>query len=203
VSGNFPPHSTHNSQIEVLLTFLQSFIPDRNAVYVSSPITSGRRYIEWVKKHPGNRSFSGDNQNPEFITSVIGKNREHSKSVIQKMRALFSDKVLIDPTAVPDISGWNQDDYRYAWGRVIEEYTKVLVLSNDWQFSCGCIYEYLIGKRIGIKIIDEEQQEITLERGLRLMKEAINLMQSHDLSVTFHESICSELVGRKTAEVQI
>jgi hypothetical protein len=203
VSGNFPPRSAHNSQIDVLLTFLQGFIPECNAVYVSSPITSGRRYIEWIKQHPENRNFSGDNQNPEFIASVIEKNREHAKSVVQKMRTLFFHQVVIDPTAVPDLSGWSQDDYRYAWGRIIEQYAALLVLSDDWQFSSGCIYEYLIGKRTGIKVLDEEQREITLERGLQLIREAINLMESHNLSITFHESICSELARRKTAEVQI
>lgn len=197
---NFPPRSTHNSEIEILLTFLQSVISERNAIYVSSPITSGRRYIDWVKQHPINNNFSGDNQNPEFIRNVIEKNLEHAKSVIQKMRSVFSGDVLIDPTAVPDIQDWKQDDYRYAWGRIIERYVKIIVCSDDWQFSSGCAYEYLVARRAGIQIIDEKQEKITLEKAQQLIKEAIKLMQTHNIPTTFQEAVYSELAKRKTAE---
>lgn len=201
MSGEFPPRSTHINQIETLLIFLKGIIPDQKAIYVTSPITSGRRYIEWIKLHPENRVFSGDNQNPEFVTNVIEVNRKHAKSVIQKIRTLFPNKVVIDPTAVPDISGWNQGDYRYAWGKIIEQYTETLVLSNDWQFSCGSIYEFLIGKRLNIKVLDENQQKMSLDRGLQLITEATDLMQFYNLSTAFHEAIYLELTGRKTVDI--
>jgi hypothetical protein len=202
VPANFPPRSTHNREIEILLTFLQSVINDRNAVYVSSPITSGRRYIKWVKEHPLNSNFSGDNQNPEFISNVIEKNLDHAKSVVQKMRSAFSGSVLIDPTAVPDIENWKQDDYRYAWGRIIERFAKTLVCSDDWQFSSGCAYEYLVAKNAGIQIFDERLEELSTEKARQLLLEAKELMRSHGLGTNFQEAVYAELSESKTAEGQ-
>lgn len=195
MSSNFPPQSTHLPEIEVLSKFLHGVIQESNAVYVSSPITSGQRYIEWIKTHPTNRDFSGDNQTPEFISNVIEKNLGHAKTVVKKIRALFPGKILIDPTAVPDIDGWKQGDYRYAWGRVIEEFADLVVFSDDWQFSSGCIYEYLISMRGNIKVIDEKQEEITPAIALTLIRDAMETLETYDLPVDFHEAIYSELGG--------
>lgn len=199
MSNNFPPFSVHESEIQVLIAFLESIIPEHNAVYVSAPITSGRRYIDWIKQHPGNRDFSGCNQNPEFTRNVVEKNREHSRAVVKKLRSSFPGKVLIDPTVVPDLPNWNQDDYRFAWGRIIENYAQIHVCSEDWQFSSGCVYEFLVAKNSKIQTFDEDLKEISLEKGQQLIQEAIVILRSHELSITFHEAVYNELAKRKFA----
>ena len=193
MSNNFPPRSVHESEIGVLVAFLESIIPEHNAVYMSAPITSGKRYIHWIEQHPGNRDFSGCNQNLEFTRNVVEKNREHSRAVVKKLRSSFPGNVLIDPTVVPDLPDWSQDDYRFAWGQIIESYAKILVCSEDWQFSSGCVYEFLVARNSKIQTFDEDLNEISLEKGKQLIQEAISILRSHELSTAFHEAVYNEL----------
>ncbi len=62
-----------------------------------------------------------------------------------------------------------------------------------------CLFRSL-ATSFGIKIIDEGQQEMSLDRGMQFIIEAIDLSQSDTLSTTFHQSVYSELAGRKAEE---
>src|SRR5262247_3584515 len=47
----FPPQTTRQSELDAITEFYRGVIGSRRAVYVSAPITSGRRLIDWLAKN--------------------------------------------------------------------------------------------------------------------------------------------------------
>jgi hypothetical protein len=80
---------------------------------------------------------------------------------------------VIDPTALPDLDGWTQEDYYLLWGRVIERYASTVVFLDDWQYSNGCVYEFLVAQRCNARSVDERLNLLTLPDGLDLIQKAI------------------------------
>jgi hypothetical protein len=191
---NFPPETTHEREINSMLNGLGCVTIDHSAVYVSTPITSGRRFAHWSR----NRDIELDLSHPEtyleFKREVLEPNSEHAREIIKNLRTVFT-KALIDPTALRDIEGWVQDDYRVLWAKVIEQYANTVVFLDGWHYSSGCTYEFLVAYRMTPRpsILQEGLQPLTLEEGIRLMRQAIVELQNSRLPTDFLHRVLSEL----------
>lgn len=199
MSNNFPPRSTHEHEIEIVLGILAGMIDGRNAIYMSAPITSGERFARWRRLRQEDADVSRPEYQSEFRREVVEPNRAHARSIAQELRRAF-DEVLIDPTAVADIDGWTQDDYRHLWARVIEDYARMLICIDGWQHSNGCSYEFLVAQRCGVTTLKENRQPLTLEEGLRLIESAIAELRDSALSTVFLEHVKDELDKLKAEE---
>jgi len=192
VTLNFPPQPTHEHEIEMLLKTLASVIDGRTAVYLSAPITSGKRFADWQAQQNEAFNMAQSTSQDEHRREVIKANRTHAQSLARELRRVWS-RVLIDPTAVADLPGWTQDDYRHLWARVIERYADTVVFIDGWQYSNGCAYEFLIAQRSGAKTLSEDQHPLTLEAGEQLIRAAINELRTQALSPIFLQQVVEEL----------
>ena len=50
------PTPAHSDSLDAFAAFLAAVIPGRDAVYVSTPITSGHRYVAWFDEEGGELS---------------------------------------------------------------------------------------------------------------------------------------------------
>lgn len=192
VGMNFPPLPCHEREIEMLLQFLACVVDDRSAIYVSAPITTGKRFSDWHTNNGADFDSSHPEYDDKHLREVIEPNREHAKILVQELRQSVTG-VLIDPTAVADFPGWTQDDYRYLWAGVIERHVRTVVLVNGWQYSNGCAYEFLTAKRTDAMTLDEERHILTVEEGIQLIRTAIAEMQCYNVSTEFLERVLKEL----------
>ncbi|MGH9957030.1 MAG: hypothetical protein ACREBC_07855 [Pyrinomonadaceae bacterium] len=194
--NSFPPSTTHTREVEALLNILASVIVDRTAVYVSVPITSGRRLADWLTS----RNLEFDPSHPEtyaeFQREVLSPNYEHAQKTIGGLRKQFA-AVVVDPTALKDIDGWVQDDYRYLWGRVIELYTRTVVFIDGWQYSNGCSYEFLVSQECSDGerrfVLNEQLEPLTLKTGLSLIQSAIAELRQANIPTEFLEQVAAQL----------
>ncbi len=197
--SSFPPKTTRAREIDSLLNALGCVIVDRSAVYVSTPITSGQRFAHWSS----NRDIEFDLSHPEtyleFKREVLEPNSEHARGIIKNLRSLFA-QALIDPTALRDIEGWVQDDYRVLWAKVIEQYADTVVFLDGWQYSNGCTYEFLVAHRMTPRplILQERLEPLTLEGGIHLVKQAIAELQNSKLPTDFLQQVLNELTKLRT-----
>ena len=203
MKSNFPPETTHEREIDSLLNVLGSVVVDRSAVYVSTPITSGRRFADWSSGRDLEIDLSHPETYQEFLREVLEPNSEHARKIINKLRSLFP-KPLIDPTALKDIEGWVQDDYRVLWAKIIEQYADTVVFLNGWQYSNGCAYEFFIANRPGSdsrpSVLNETLEPLTLEDGIRLVKSAILQLQTSKLPTDFLRQVLNELTRLHKSE---
>src|SRR5437773_5702026 len=138
----FPPQTSRGAEIDALIEMLRGVFPRRSALYVSAPITSGRRFVEWYARRE-DLGGSAEQYQRDHLENVVVPNRSAAVALVSRARAATSEFV-IDPTAVGHIEGWTQGDYRTAWAHVIVEFANVVVFADGWEFSNGCSYEFLI-----------------------------------------------------------
>jgi hypothetical protein len=151
---------------------LDGIVEDRGAVYVSTPITTGRRFVEW-RRGPGAALAPSEHQyRHEHDRHVVRRNREHVKPIVRVLRA-HNWGVVIDPTTVHDVPGWRQRDYHAFWARVIERYAGAVVFADGWEYSSGCAREFLTAVRVGARLLREDLEPLTIEEGERLIRDAI------------------------------
>jgi hypothetical protein len=204
MADSFPPMTTHERDVAALLNILGSVIVERSGVYVSAPITSGRRLAQWL----GSRNVEFDPSHPEsyaeFQREVLEPNCEHAQDIISNLRKKFPN-VVIDPTALKDIDSWTQDDYRYLWGKVIEQYASTVVFIDGWQYSNGCSYEFLVSYQSASNqcplVLNENLKPLTREQGLKLIREAIHELKEAGLSTEFLERVAGQVASTALEEI--
>jgi hypothetical protein len=192
MKNNFPPSPVQRDAIQILLELFTSVIDGRNAVYLSAPITSGKRFSNWYNQNGKTLDYKNPDYHRNHLREVIEPNRAHAKDIVRKLRNDLKG-ILIDPTAVPDFPRWTQDDYRTFWALVIERYVHTVVFMDGWQYSLGCSYEFLIACRIGALTFDEYQRPLSIDEGMALIQTAISDMAHLHESIAFLECVVKGL----------
>jgi hypothetical protein len=188
----FPPQTSRGAEIDALIELLRGVFQTRSALYVSVPITSGRRFLEWYSSFQ-ERSGQTENYQAGHLNHVIAPNRSAAAALVKRAREISS--VVIDPTAVDHIEGWTQGDFRTAWARVIEEFARTVMFADGWEFSNGCSYEFLIAKKAGLQALDESLRPIDLQTGLSMIRRATDELLSGGLAVEFLRGIERDLAS--------
>jgi hypothetical protein len=100
---------------------------------------------------------------------------------------------VIDPTAVPDLPGWTQDDYRAFWAEVIRQFAKCVVFVDGWEYSSGCSYEFLVAQRLTIPCVDVERKPLDLEEGLARIQRAVSDYEANQIAPGILDRISADL----------
>jgi hypothetical protein len=187
VNSGFPPQSERGTEIAVLMEGLASVIESRTATYVSSPLTTGRTASEWHRRN-GRRAPADDDG---FRRDVIEPNRMAAAAYVRELRKTRG--VVIDPTAMGDLPGWTQPDYRFFWGRVIELYANEVVFRDGWQHSSGCAYEFFVALRSGASTLHGDLTPLSLEDGQKLVRAAVEECETRGVSAEFLRGVVEAL----------
>ncbi len=195
----FPPQPAHPAEVEKLAKTFAAVVEGHDAVYVSSPLTTGESYIEW--RSTSSAPDVGDAMYAEaFSRAVVEPNRERAREYVARLRGERAE-VVIDPTALPDLAGWSQEDYRSLWGEVIARYVRLLVLRNGWEHSDGCTYEFVVAIQSGIPIEHEDVSPMTREEGIELIRASVAQRQAIGISVEFALAALDALPGDRASSV--
>lgn len=197
MTGHRLPSPKDPAHIESLSDFLNCIIDRPVATYVSVPITTGKRFMLWFategRKLLGPEGDSTPEYRREHRIHVIEKNTRDAHSVVSRLRA-EQPGIIVDPTRL-DRPEWDQHDFRYFWGKVVERYACTIVLLDGWQYSSGCSWEFLTGLRQNLHVLDESRRRVTLDEGKELIDEAIKEMEALDMDAVFLREISRELTG--------
>lgn len=182
----FPPTPTHGRDVEIMLEVFASVIDGRTAFYVSSPFTTGQRASRWMA------SNGPSTDAPDFRESVLEANRTHAAAYVSSLRNKV-DAPVIAPTALADIDGWTQSDYRFFWGQVIERFVETVTFIDGWAHSSGCAYEFLVAQRCGVRTLAEDWTPLSLTQGLERLGDAIDEYAREGQPTSFLEDVRSAL----------
>jgi hypothetical protein len=58
--STFPPEPTRVAEIDAVVEFFRGLVASRSAIYVSAPITSGRRFVDWLTTFRGQNRVAND-----------------------------------------------------------------------------------------------------------------------------------------------
>src|SRR6266511_1596067 len=65
---------------------LDGVVEDRGAIYVSTPITTGRRFVDWRRGSGAGLAPSEERYRREHDRQVVQRNREHAKPIVRAVR---------------------------------------------------------------------------------------------------------------------
>jgi hypothetical protein len=191
------------ARIEDEADAFQCVVGGREATYLSVPITTGRRFIEWFalrgrELDPGSEAYKREHE-----AAVIRPNCEAAKQLLASLRAACQHgEVVIEPTALVR-PHWGQDEYRYFWGKVIERYVGAVVFLAGWEYSSGCAFEFLTATRAGAETRAANGRRIARPDALAWVRRALDEMQSFGVKAEFLATVAGELDAdaRRAAEV--
>jgi hypothetical protein len=160
----------------------------RDAVYVSTPITTGRQFVAWWQDR-GCRLPEDDPGYQAEFGQVVADNIAAVRPLIERVERDLAGRPVIDPTRLGPIAGWQQSDYHAFWVRVIHRYVRTVVFADGWEYSSGCSLEFAAAVADGLQTLDAELRPLSREAGqARLLAAATELDQaglgaSHQLRV--------------------
>lgn len=171
MSVQFPPRPADTTEIEHIVQVLRGVIQAREAWYVSTPITTGRRLNEarWLF---ADAAAQAELDEDSLRKHVIEPNREEATALAAVLRESHR-RVVINPSGVEDLSGWKQENYLYFWGRVIEEFVECAVFLDGWQYSNGSSYEFFMAAKSNVPTLAADLSPLTVTQGLSLIESAL------------------------------
>ncbi len=189
----YPPSSIKKKEINLILKILDSIFYKRKAVYLSIPITTGKYFSDWHIRGRTNQKIRyikaiRDKVFPNKYTNLLNK----ENNIINKFR-----RPVINPELLNDVPGWKQEDYHTLWAHIIKKYVDIVIFADGWQYSNGCTYEFLISHKNNVSTIDEKQNTLSLNKGIKLVDSAIEKMESYGISTEFIKNNKKELIFLK------
>ena len=133
--------------VEVESLARSTFAGANDAVYVSTPITTGKEYFELLT---ANGSVSDSDR--ARLRSI---NAMHATDAMVRVRDTFPTEVIIDPLSFNEPAGWSQDHFNAFWMLVIHHFVKTVVVVNGWEYSTGCTWEVSQALFDELPILDE------------------------------------------------
>lgn len=190
MSQEFPPQSDREVEIEAIVSVFASVIEGRSAYYVSTPMTTGKESLEPHRAVAADRIANEAGLEPRRHT--IHCNHAYVQELVQELRRSLASPV-INPTAIANLPGWTQSDYRVLSARLIECYVHTVIFVEDWQYSLGCSYEFLVARQTGAKTVSQKWEDISVAEGIRLIREAANELQRMGNDASFLKAVTQEL----------
>lgn len=135
------------------------------SIYVSTPITGGTRYFNFLKESGVTSKQELDKgQMTAYNMQVISVNCKNAAKVAEHLRS--QGHSAIEPSAI-SLPGWSQPDYNAHWMRVVNElpFSKILVC-DGWEASYGCLLEVRSAFDKGIQVVDQHMRPITRKDAL-------------------------------------
>jgi hypothetical protein len=188
-----PTSAKVQADFEKLLSVYRTTVAGRSATYVSTPLTTGERLSDWLHQSTP-KPEKGVEYDEQLRKLVIEPNRQAAAQFVARLRRGVN-VVVIDPTALPDMPGWSQEDYHSFWGQVIERYASKVVFMDGWNYSSGCTYEFLVAHASHARVLDQAMRPLSRSKGREMIRTAIDKLQSLGLPVAHLETMCISLAG--------
>jgi len=177
------------------MSFGQCFnIPGR-AIYISTPITTGRAFVDMHQENlASNRT--GSTNRPNHVDSIVGSNIARATTTVETVRGVFPGRVIVDPTELVDIPTWTQKDYHVFWVKVLQQHADTVVFVDDWQYSTGCTIEYVAALERNLIALTQSLKRLEVEEAGILLRHA-----AAELRVVGLDTGPTEVALRRVQEV--
>jgi hypothetical protein len=147
---------------------LESVLEPKSAAYVAGPLDTGKIYFE---------SLVAGSPSVEEIRKI---NEARLTSFARNLRRMLPFPV-IDPGPLR-IPGWRGADYGRLFLDVIDIFVREVWFIDGWEFSSGATKEFAYCVHRGIWCVDESGAEISIERGRKIVRGAIQYVESLGVS---------------------
>lgn len=148
-------------------------------VYLSAPITTGVNFVNWRKEVRSSIGHDHPDYTAQHREHVIERNIARIAPLVASLRAKFSDRLVIDPTALDDVDDWIQSDYHEFWCEVVKLYAHTVVFADGWQLSQGCVREFGTAVETRATLLTESLKPLPALAGVKMVTDAVHYLEQH------------------------
>ena len=138
--SSLKPDNSIITQQSQMLKAMACTLEREGCVYLSGPITTGKRFLDWHIQIGRGIFAYPDKYKATLRSDVIEKNETAIFSLAKKIRDNNKFSVIEPGSLV--MKNWTQQDYITFWVRVLEEFATSVYMLDGWQFSAGCTTEF-------------------------------------------------------------
>jgi hypothetical protein len=171
----------------------------RTAIYVSTPIAAGPKFVEWMRTEGQHLIKDGNEYQRALKAEVILPNIQRTAASIELLRCCHMG-LIINPTTL-EVPGWKQSDFHRFWTIILDRHARRVILLQGWQYSRGCTIEFEAAQKLGVDCVDENLEAISREKGLTLIQAAMEPSKAVGIDTDALEKVCRKLVQRETFKV--
>lgn len=150
------------------------------ATYISGPITTGPRFIEWYISTGHLLENHTNEYQQNRLKYVLSQNESDIFEAAQILRNKVSAPV-IEPASL-HIPSWTQQDYYLFWTELMRRFVTRVVVLDGWQYSIGCVIEFHHATQFGIQIETVDGESLDEENARQLILNAANDIESKGAS---------------------
>lgn len=170
--GILPTINLSDKQEHLMQAFLCTVGKLRQATYVSGPITTGLRFIDWYISTGHNYLTDSTEYQKYRYECVLSGNEADIISAANTLRDKSTSSV-IEPASL-HIPSWNQQDYHHFWIELMRRFVSRVVVLDGWQYSVGCVIEFQHAIKCGIQVETLDRMLITEIEGRKLIIKAVD-----------------------------
>mgnify|MGYP000844627223 CR=1 FL=1 len=163
---------------------------NNNAIYISAPITTGNDFINWYSKNI-DLFTSGEIYKHRHYNEIVKPNLSLILKYYNELKSKYNTSI-IEPASL-EMPNWSQDEYLYYWGEIIKKSIVKIIFLDGWSYSKGCSYEYYVGLKKGIEIVDQNQNSIDKKWAINQIKIAISEYENIGIDTDLQKQILIEI----------
>lgn len=146
--------------------------------YLSGPITTGRRFIDWWRGGGHSLVAGSEEYRAALRKRVIAPNEEALKLAAELLRARHVEPVIEPATLF--VSHWSQTDYLELWERFITDHASRILLMDGWEFSAGCASEFCRAHLDGVPTVRIDGTPVVARDGIAAIRRALAEVETLD-----------------------
>jgi hypothetical protein len=146
--------------------------------YLSGPITTGRRFIDWWRGGGHALAANSDDYRSALRAQVIQPNEAAIKLTAELLRAKHPEPVVEPATLF--VSNWSQQDYLTLWEQFITDHASRILLMDGWEFSAGCASEFCRAHLDGVPTHRIDGTPVVARDGIAAIRRALGEVEALD-----------------------
>lgn len=150
---------------ETIFQAWKCVVGNGSVIYLSGPITTGRKYVEAIT-------------NGLPLDGVLTANLELLASAAAELR-MTTGRLVIDPSPLV-VAHWSQDQYMRLWRGLIQQHAFEVRFMPDWQYSLGCTMEFVHASHLNIPTLTLGGQPISLIEGRDRISKVLAVLDNLD-----------------------
>lgn len=186
---------THADEVATALSALDCLLLGRKGVYASSELTSGRRAQRLQRDHGladaaalREKLGAGD-----YATMLWTPNVSAAMAFAADLGDRMGSAELVISPAPFAAPGWSQQAYLAFWESVIRTRVKAAYFNESWEYSNGCVHEFLVAIVAGLPTFDRDGQPVTHELGITRISRAVRDLDEDGIDTQFIRSSLESL----------
>src|SRR5262245_49330516 len=116
---------------ELLMKAWSCALVGGSAVYLSGPISTGPRFVDWYLRVGALLKPEGRHYRAALEREVIAPNISDLSELASRLRGELHESVVEPASFLVD--EWSQDDDRLLWSRVVEHFVARVIMMPGWE----------------------------------------------------------------------